>query len=102
MSTLAPLLQAFFTERLIGQRDASPHTIASYRDTVCLLLRFAQQRTGKAPHHLSPLTSIVSSKACVSLPTSDICSALLSLCALYCLLECAFRQDAGDVNLIIR
>jgi integrase/recombinase XerD len=52
MSTLAPLLQAFFTERLIGQRDASPHTIASYRDTVCLLLRFAQQRTGKAPHQL--------------------------------------------------
>ncbi len=53
MSTLAPLLQAFFTERLIGQRDASPHTIASYRDTVCLLLRFAQQRTGKAPHQLN-------------------------------------------------
>ena len=52
MSTLAPLLQAFFTERLIGQRDASPHTIASYRDAVCLLLRFAQQRTGKAPHQL--------------------------------------------------
>jgi site-specific recombinase XerD len=53
VSTVAPLLQAFFTERLIGQRDASPHTIASYRDTVCLLLRFAQQRTGKAPHHLN-------------------------------------------------
>lgn len=52
MSTLAPLLQAFFTERLIGQRDASPHTIASYRDAICLLLRFAQQRTGKAPHQL--------------------------------------------------
>ena len=52
MSTLAPLLQAFFTERLIGQRDASPHTVASYRDAMCLLLRFAQQRTGKAPHQL--------------------------------------------------
>ena len=52
MSSLAPLLQAFFTERLIGQRDASPHTIASYRDALCLLLRFAQQRTGKAPHQL--------------------------------------------------
>ncbi len=52
MSTLAPLLQAFFTERLIGQRDASPHTVASYRDAICLLLRFAQQRTGKAPHQL--------------------------------------------------
>ena len=52
MSTLAPLLQAFFTERLIGQRDASPHTIASYRDAICLLLHFAQRRTGKAPHQL--------------------------------------------------
>jgi site-specific recombinase XerD len=52
MSTLAPLLQAFFTERLIGQRDASPHTIASYRDTMRLLLRFARQRTGRAPHQL--------------------------------------------------
>jgi integrase/recombinase XerD len=52
VSTLAPLLQAFFTERLIGQRDASPHTVASYRDAICLLLRFAQHRTGKAPHQL--------------------------------------------------
>src|SRR5664279_4702515 len=52
MSTLAPLLQAFFSERLIGQREASPHTVASYRDAICLLLRFAQHRTGKAPHQL--------------------------------------------------
>jgi len=53
MSTLAPLLEAFFTERLIGQRDASPHTVASYRDAICLLLRFAQRRTGKEPHQLA-------------------------------------------------
>lgn len=52
MSTLAPLLQAFFTERLIGQRDASPHTVASYRDAMRLLLRFAQHHTGKAPYDL--------------------------------------------------
>jgi len=52
VSTLAPLLQSFFTERLIGQRDASPHTIASYRDTICLLLRFAHRHVGKAPHQL--------------------------------------------------
>jgi integrase/recombinase XerD len=52
VSTLAPLLQAFFTERLVGQRDASPHTVASYRDAICLLLRFTQRRTGKAPHQL--------------------------------------------------
>ena len=33
MSTLAPTLQAFFTDRLIKQRQASPHTVAAYRDT---------------------------------------------------------------------
>ncbi len=49
MSTLAPTLQGFFTERLIGQRQSSPHTIASYRDTFRLLLGFAQCRTGKSP-----------------------------------------------------
>jgi integrase/recombinase XerD len=49
MSALAPTLEAFFTERLITQRRASPHTIAAYRDTVCLLLEFVQQQTGKGP-----------------------------------------------------
>jgi site-specific recombinase XerD len=53
MSALAPLLEAFFTERLIGQRQASQHTVAAYRDAFCLLLRFAQQRTGRAPHQLA-------------------------------------------------
>lgn len=53
MSALAPLLEAFFTERLIGQRQASPHTVAAYRDAFCLLLRFARHRTGRAPHQLT-------------------------------------------------
>ena len=44
MSALAPTLQAFFTDRLIAQRHASPHTIASYRNTMRLLLEFAQER----------------------------------------------------------
>lgn len=44
MSALAPTLQAFFTDRLITQRHASPHTIASYRNTMRLLLQFAQKR----------------------------------------------------------
>ncbi len=52
MTSLAPVLQTFFTERLIQQRNASPHTIASYRDTFRLLLTFAQGRTGKAPYQL--------------------------------------------------
>jgi site-specific recombinase XerD len=53
MTTLAPLLEAFFTERLIGQRHASRHTVAAYRDAFCLLLRFAQHRTGRSPHQLA-------------------------------------------------
>ena len=46
MSQLAPLLEGFFTERLITQRRASPHTVASYRDAICLLLRFVHRSTG--------------------------------------------------------
>jgi integrase/recombinase XerD len=51
MSPLAPVLEGFFTERL-AQRRASPHTVASYRDTFRLLLRFAQDRTGHPPARL--------------------------------------------------
>jgi site-specific recombinase XerD len=53
VSTLAPTLQAFFTDRLTRQRHASGHTIAAYRDTCKLLLAFAQQRTGIAPSDLT-------------------------------------------------
>jgi integrase/recombinase XerD len=49
VSALAPGLQSFFTDRLLSQRRASPHTIASYRDALRLLLRFASERTRKAP-----------------------------------------------------
>lgn len=52
MSALAPTLQAFFTDRLMSQRGASPHTIAGYRDTFRLLLNFAAERTGKQPSTL--------------------------------------------------
>jgi integrase/recombinase XerD len=47
------LLQSFFTQRLIAQRQASPHTITSYRDTFRLLLRFAQKRLHKSPSQLA-------------------------------------------------
>lgn len=50
---LAGLLEGFFTQRLMQQRCASAHTIASYRDTFRLLLRFAQQRLRKAPSQLA-------------------------------------------------
>src|SRR6266851_4366184 len=53
MSTLAPLLQGFFTDRLIRQRQASPHTITGYRDTWRLLVTFAAARAGTTPSQLS-------------------------------------------------
>ena len=52
MSALAPTLQAFFTDRLIRQRQVSPHTIAAYRDTLRLLLDFSGRRLGRQPCQL--------------------------------------------------
>jgi len=52
MTAIAPTLEAFFTERLMNQKQASTHTVGAYRDTVRLLLGFARQRTGKAPSQL--------------------------------------------------
>lgn len=51
-SILPALIERFFTQRLMQQRNASPHTIASYRDTFRLLLSFAQTRLGKPPSRL--------------------------------------------------
>ena len=51
-TTLPALIQQFFTERLCTQMQASPNTIAGYRDTLRLLLRFASERTGRAPTKL--------------------------------------------------
>ena len=52
MSAIAPTLQLFFTERLAKQRQASPRTVTSYRDTFRLLFRFVQDKSGKAPSDL--------------------------------------------------
>lgn len=46
------LLQSFFTDRLLRQRQASPHTIAGYRDSFRLLLQFAKKQLGKSPSQL--------------------------------------------------
>jgi site-specific recombinase XerD len=51
-TSLAPLLQRFFTQRLMQERRVSPHTISSYRDTFRLLLKFTQQRLHKPPSAL--------------------------------------------------
>lgn len=52
MSAFGPTLEAFFTERLMNQRQASVHTIGAYRDTFRLLLGFVNERTGIAPNAL--------------------------------------------------
>jgi len=51
--SLAVLLERFFTQRLMHQRQASAHTIASYRDTFKMLLQFVQKRLHKAPSTLA-------------------------------------------------
>jgi integrase/recombinase XerD len=52
MTALALTLQAFFTDRLALQRQASSHTIAAYRDALKMLVVFAAERAGKAPYRL--------------------------------------------------
>jgi integrase/recombinase XerD len=52
-ATFPALLQRFFTDRLVQQRQASRHTIAGYRDTFRLLLRFAVDRLGRGPSALT-------------------------------------------------
>jgi len=51
-ATLSPLLERYFTQRLMQQRQASPHTISSYRDTFRQFLKFTQQRLHKSPASL--------------------------------------------------
>ena len=52
MTLLASVLEGFFTDYLMTQRQASPHTIASYRDTFTLLLGHIHSQTGKLPSQL--------------------------------------------------
>lgn len=51
-TTFPALLQRFFTDRLCTQMEASRHTVAGYRDTFRLLVRFASARSGKPPTRL--------------------------------------------------
>jgi len=52
-ASFAALLERFFTQRLMQQRQASPHTISSYRDTFRQFLKFVQQRLQKPPSRLN-------------------------------------------------
>ena len=51
--TLSAHVQRFFAERLVAQKEASPHTVASYRDTFRLLLGYASRRLAREPTELS-------------------------------------------------
>src|ERR1039458_4426694 len=51
--SLAVLLEHFFTHLLMQQRQASPHTISSYRDTFRQFLKFAERRLHEAPSRLN-------------------------------------------------
>ena len=52
MTLIAPTLQSFFTDRLVKQRQASGQTIASYRDSLRLLIVYVNEKTGKNPCRL--------------------------------------------------
>jgi site-specific recombinase XerD len=51
-ASFAPLLERFFIQRLMQQRQVSPHTISSYRDTFRQFLKFAQERLHKPPSRM--------------------------------------------------
>lgn len=51
-TSLAALIQRFFTRRLQTQLGASAHTVAAYRDTFRLLLAFASARLAREPSNL--------------------------------------------------
>ncbi|MFC9363532.1 tyrosine-type recombinase/integrase [Rhodococcus sp. NPDC057014] len=51
--TLTSLIQGFFTDRLVRQRQSSPQTIAAYRDSIRLLLLFTAQKAAKPPARLT-------------------------------------------------
>jgi site-specific recombinase XerD len=76
-ATLPVLLQSFFTERLLTQRQVSAHTIASYRDTFRLLLRFVQLERHKRPSDLdlSDLDADLIGRFLTSLEQQRRCSA---------------------------
>ena len=49
---LPDMLQRYFAVHLGSQRGVSPHTVASYRDTIRLLLTFLAEQLGRSPECL--------------------------------------------------
>jgi integrase/recombinase XerD len=52
-SEFAALIQRFFTERLLQQKNASPRTVTAYRDTFRLLFHYAERALCKSPAELT-------------------------------------------------
>ena len=55
---VAMLIERYFTERLLRQRNVSSNTIASYRDTFRLLFTYAQSRLRKTPSRIVMLKTV--------------------------------------------
>ncbi len=107
MTALAPILEAFFTDRLMTQQGASPHTIASYRDTFKLLLGFLHTHTGKLPAHLdlTDIDATVISDFLQHLETgrgNTTASRNTRLAAIHSLFRYASLQTPQHANLISR
>lgn len=101
------LVQEFFTDYLIAQRAMSPHTVASYRDTLMLFLNFAHTRVGKIPTELS-LTDIEPDLILAFLDHLEherhntVRSRNLRLTALRAFLKFAARRDIESLHAIER
>ncbi|MEU0157069.1 tyrosine-type recombinase/integrase [Micromonospora fulviviridis] len=107
MTALAPLLQAFFTDRLMTQYGASPHTIASYRDTLRLLLTHIHQRTGRLPAQLdlTDLDAVAIGEFLHTLETvrgNSIATRNTRLAAIHSLFRYASLHAPEHANLISR
>ncbi len=106
-SSFPALVQEFFTDYLVAQRAMSPHTVASYRDTLMLFLDFAHTRVGKIPTELS-LTDIEPDLILAFLDYLEherhntVRSRNLRLTALRAFLKFAARRDVESLHAIER
>jgi site-specific recombinase XerD len=107
MTALAPILEAFFTDRLMTQQGVSPHTIVSYRDTFKLLLGFLHARTGKLPAQLdlTDVDAVVIGDFLQHLETdrgNTVASRNTRLAAIHSLFRYASLRAPQHANLISR
>ena len=107
MTALAPIMEAFFTDRLMTQQGVSPHTIASYRDTFKRLLGYLHSRTGTLPSalDLTDLDAVMIGDFLQHLETvrhNTISSRNTRLAAIHSLFRYASLHAPEHANLISR